>query len=45
VWWKLVMRLAPKIADGVPDAIRIGDMLSVYFFDETDAVEFKLTFL
>lgn len=43
--WKLIMRLAPQLGKNETDAQRKSDMVSLYFFDETQAVEFKLTFL
>ena len=45
VEWKLIMRLAPAMGKNETDAQRKSDMVSLYFFDETQAVEFKLTFL
>jgi hypothetical protein len=45
VEWKMIMRLAPELGKNETDAMRKSDMVSLYFFDETQAVEFKLTFL
>lgn len=43
--WKMIMRLAPTLPEGEDESKRKTDMVSLFFLDETQAVEFKLTFL